>query len=151
MSKQMEKIFGVILPIPSIFLERFNKKRKVFVRVGRLIQLSTGMKLIFYASGKIKALAASARVEEIDFGSADYIFAEFGPTLFLNEKEFWQYARGTAWNSSSQPRKTKILTAIRLSNFFKFPTPFKPMRPVTVSGRYLRYPEKEFIESKLKR
>lgn len=132
----MNKIVGVIYPIPLHFVDRlFVAHRNVFVKyVARTtnLRITPKHKVVFYASHGSKQVVGEGIIEAIEFLTPKEALEKHGDKVFLNEDELKEYTMRQPKRTSSKKMLTLTLSKLRL-----YPQPIKYGRPVTMAGEYL--------------
>lgn len=123
----IEKIRGITYPIPTEYAERiYNEGKTVFVAKRCLCKASNGDKFIIYESWGAKAYTGWAEIKTIGKQKTDTIFRKYGKKLMITKKELYEYAKGNP-----------EMAVIEFKTFEKFKKPVKPLRFVTVAGKYI--------------
>jgi hypothetical protein len=130
---------GAIFPIPDLFKDRlFDGKHNVFIKYlpHNSTKLIAGKKILFYASGVVKALVGEGEIEKIEFLLPQEVIKLHGKELFLSESEFNAYTR----SSASRARSKKVLTLV-LKKLRKYSKPARLNKPMTMAGQYINAEE----------
>jgi hypothetical protein len=132
----MEKIYGIIYPIPIQFINRiFVDHRNVYVKyVGRPahIRLTPKNKILFYASQGTKEIVGEGTIQSIEYMSPNEAFSKHGSNLFLSEEELKSYVK-------QNPNRNELskLLVFTLSNIKRYSKTIKNDKPITMTGEYL--------------
>lgn len=130
---------GAIFPIPDLFKDRlFDGKHNVFVKYlsHNSTKLTARKKILFYASGVVKALVGEGEIEKIEFLLPQEVIRSYGNELFLSESEFKTYGRSSASRAPSKKVLTLVLKKLR-----KYPKPIKLIKAMTMAGLYINAEE----------
>lgn len=131
----MEKIIGVIYPIPFKFVNRiFEDKRNVFVKYvshpnGKRINFK---KVLFYESRGNKQIIGEATIKANEFLTPLEALEKYGEKVFLEKDELIEYALHQPLRTMS--RKMLVLVLSKPTRFSKRIIYKKPM---TMAGKYL--------------
>lgn len=132
----MNKIVGVVYPIPLQFVDRlFIAHRNVFVKyVARTtnIRIAPKHKVLFYASHGSKEVVGEGVIEAVEFLTPKEALEKYGDQVFLNKAELTEYTMRQPKRTSSKKMLTLILSKLR-----RYPLGVKYERPVTMTGEYL--------------
>lgn len=130
------KIVGAIYPIPLEFVDRiFAEQRNVFVKYlgnSTSTRLSTGSKILFYASRGQKEIVGEATIKAIEFVSPEAVLERHGDKLFLNRDELMNYV-----THRSSRRPSKPMMALVLSKPRRYSRGVKYNKPISMVGEYL--------------
>ena len=126
------EVVGAIFPIPSNLVDRiFKQKRNIFVKVLTVYKdLRPGSKILFYASGAIRAIIGEGTAEAVALLSPEGVIRKHKRELFIDQHELREYVKG-------KPRARKLLV-IPLRDLRLYRKPYKPKRFVTVAGQKLK-------------
>ncbi len=148
----MTKIAGAIFPVPSNLIGRIlDEKRDVFIKHPTLFkELKPGDKILFYASGEIRAIVGEATIKKIEFMTGKEALEKYGRRLFIDEKELRDYSKPLSARKGrgGAPREIKYLV-LELENIRRYKKPYKPKRFITVGGKYLTESEYKNILSQV--
>ena len=125
------EVIGAIFPVPSRFIDRiFREGRNVFVKPPTVYKdLKPGSKILFYASGDIRAIVGEGTAETVELMEPEEALKKYGEKIFLNPEELRKYLKG-------KKRVSKILV-IPLKDLKLYKRPYKPRRFITVAGKRL--------------
>lgn len=133
------EIVGAVFPIPSQLVDRiFRHGKDVFVKPPTVFRdLKPGSKILFYASGDIRAIVGEATARDIELLDPEEAIKKYSGRIFLSPAELRSYLK-------SKKRASKILV-IPLKDIKLYKKPYKPKRFITVAGKRLTKAEYEQI------
>lgn len=131
-------IKGITHPIPTKIAERIYLNNKtVFVGKSNLLKVKKGDKFVIYESYGAKAYTGWADIKNIRRMKTSEVIDKYESCLIISKEEFDHYTRGRS-----------EVTVIEFENFEKFKTPVIPKRYVSLSGKYIRDDEYNFLKKK---
>jgi hypothetical protein len=132
----MDKIAGVIFPVPEKFVDRLLcENRNVFVKyVARTTNLKIvpGNKVVFYASQGAKELVGEGVIQAIELLTPTEALEKYGGKIFLDRNELITYATQVPGR-----KLTKKMLVLVLSRVKTYSPRLKWMKPITMTGQYL--------------
>lgn len=133
-------IIGIAHPLPTKYAERiYEDGKNVFISKSYLGKASKGDKFILYESHGAKMYTGEAIIKSISEMKSKDILKLYKDNLIISEEEFKEYVGNR-----------KKMAVIELKNFKKFNTPVKPLKFVTISGKYITDKEYQSIIKKSK-
>ena len=131
----VEKIIGVIFPIPPEYIDRLlvenrNVFAKYLARNGS--RLLPKQKMLFYVSHSSKKITGEGQIDEILFLTPDEALVKYEKKLFLNRDELMAYARRQPKRSISKRMLVVVLSRLKI-----YPKPVSYRRPISMAGQYL--------------
>jgi len=131
----MNKIIGMIFPVPLQFVDRlFVAHRNVFVKYTRTtsLKLIPKHKVLFYASHDSKEVVGEGIIEKMEFLTPTEALEKYGDKVFLNKDELAYYTTQQPGRPSGKKMLTLVLTKLR-----RYSCGIKYERPITMTGEYL--------------
>lgn len=128
----MDKVVGVIFPVPGKFVDRLlHENRNVFVKYTKL-NVVPGDKVVFYASQGAKELVGEGIIQVVEFLTPNEAFEKYGGKIFLDRDELMKYATQVPGR-----KLTKKMLVVVLSGVKAYAPRLEFMRPITMAGQYL--------------
>jgi hypothetical protein len=132
----LNKINGVVFPVPSHVIARLlSKEKDAFAKFGRFLHLSEGQKLQFYDS-RIHAIVGEATIRKVFYLTPGEVWTQYGPRLALSNDEFKRYVSDSPFGARGRTHKT--MTLCLLSDPKKYSTPQKLSKKMNLIGHYIR-------------
>ena len=128
----MNKILGIIYPFSQSMLNHIVKGKDIFIKnqphESKPKLINEGMRLFFYITGGKKKIVGECTIEKIELLEPPKILLKYNQRLLITKREFEDYL--------SNKQHKKILV-IEFSNYKFYNTPKEPIKPVTMTGRYV--------------
>ena len=145
LNKSRVEIIGAIFPVPYYIADRmFEYRKEIFAKFTKMNKLKPGHKILFYASHRVNGIIGEAQVEKVEFLTPSEIIEKYSDKLFLNSQEFEEYA-SKRYTGKGLPK----MLVISLTKFKKYKKVVRPKDMVTVSGRYLKESEFNYIKGQI--
>lgn len=131
-----KEIKAVVYPLSDENISRLINGKTTFVKflsreaVPKVLR--SGMTVLFYETGKKKAITAKGVINSVSSELPKDILNKYSTTLFLNKDEFSNYVGR---------RNNKCMLVIQVSDAQKLERPVNPPKTISLSGFYLNKEE----------